>query len=52
MVESGATFASQMKEEDLARVIFAAILLGGSTLTKFLHVMKEIEQNKTGTVAR
>ena len=47
MVESGVRFANQIPEENLARVIFAAILLGGSTLTKFINVVKEIDHNKT-----
>ena len=51
-VESGVRFANQIQEENLARVIFAAILLGGSTLIKFLNVVKEIDQNKSGTVTR
>ncbi len=52
MVESGVRFANQITEDNLARVIFAAILLGGSTLTKFLTVIKDIDQNKTSTVTR
>ena len=52
MVESGVRFANQIQEENLARVIFAAILLGGSTLTKFINVVKEIDQNKPSTVTK
>ena len=52
MVESGVRFANQMQEDNLARVIFAAIIIGGSTLTKFINVVKEIDQNKTSTVTK
>ena len=52
MVESGVRFANQIPEDNLARVIFAAILLGESTLSKFINVVKEIDQNKTPTVIK
>ena len=52
MVESGVRFANQIPEDNLARVIFAAILLGGSTLTKFLNVVKDSDQNKNSTVIK
>ena len=52
MVESGVRFANQIQEENLARGIFAAILLGGSTLTKFINVVKEIDHTKTSAVTK
>ena len=52
MVESGVRFANQIQEDNLARVIFVAILLGGSTLSKFINVVKEIDQNKTSAVTK
>ena len=41
LVESGLGWAKEMKEEDLAIVIYAAIILGGTTLAIYLKVMED-----------
>ena len=41
LLESGRDWAHQMKEENLAKVIFASIIIGGNTLNKYLNVMED-----------
>ena len=41
LVESGLAWAKEMKEEDLSCVIYAAIILGGTTLDIYLKVMED-----------
>ncbi len=41
LLESGRDWANQMKEDDLARVLFASIIIGGGTLHKYLRVMED-----------
>ena len=41
LLESGRDWAKQLKEDDLARVIFASIVIGGGTLRKYLNVMDD-----------
>ena len=41
LLESGRDWANQMKEDELARVLFASIIIGGGTLHKYLKVMED-----------
>ena len=40
LVESGLGWAKEMPEESLARILYAAIVLGGSTLKVYLRAME------------
>jgi hypothetical protein len=46
MVESGRRYIKHFKPEVLARVVFAAIVIGGKTLTIYLNSFEELQANK------
>lgn len=46
MVESGRRYVKLFKPEQLARVVFAAIVIGGKTLTLYLNSFEELQANK------
>ena len=41
-----------MKEENLANVLFASIIIGGSTLHKYLNVMEDMEKKRADQVSK
>ena len=52
LVEAGRGWIRELKEEDAARVLFAAIVLGGATLSHYLKAMEGIERKKLDGTAR
>ena len=46
MVESGRNWSREFHEIDLARVLYAAIALGGSTLNLYLGALEELDTKK------
>ena len=49
MVESGRKSIQDMTPDQLARVVFAAIIIGGKTLRLYLNSFEEYEKSKRGT---
>ena len=41
-----------MKDIDLAKLIFAAIVIGGSTLRKYLNVLEGVEEKRSTAIHR
>ena len=52
LVEAGQGWIRELKEEDAARVLFAAIVLGGATLSHYLKAMEGIEKKKFDATAK
>ena len=50
LVESGREWIKERPEEEQARIVFAAILLGGKTLTLFTNALQDPEIKKRGLV--
>ena len=46
MVESGRNWSRELPEIDLARVLYASIALGGSTLNLYLGALEELDTKK------
>lgn len=48
LIESASDWTDEMKEDELAKVLFAALVLGGDTLSKFRDAFKgQDKQRKT-----
>ena len=52
MIESGYDWIDYPSEEEATRIIFAAISLGRSTLTKYLKALQVFEAKKKSSVEK
>ena len=50
LLESGRDWVHQLKEDDLARVLFIAIVIGGDTLHKYLKVLVSEDKKRTDSI--
>ena len=52
MIESGREWINFLSEEEATRIIFAAISLGGSTLTQYLKALQGFEAKKKSSIEK
>ena len=52
MIESGHEWIDFLSEEEATRIIFAAISLGGSTLTQYLKALQGFEAKKKSSIEK
>ena len=46
LIESARHWNKEMPEQNFARVLYAAIILGGSTLTLYINSVMELDQSR------
>ena len=52
LVESGRTMLHNLDADDVGKILFAAVLLGGTTLSTYLKVMTEFKPDKRTKTAK